>query len=26
MNKMIQTDSLMDPRWPSLIDALYSSL
>ena len=26
MNKMIQTDSLVDPRWPSLIDALYSSL
>ena len=26
MNKMIQTDSLMDPRWPSLIDAVYSSM
>lgn len=26
MNKMIQTDSLVDPRWPSLIDAAYGSL
>ncbi len=26
MNKMIQTDSLVDPRWPSLIDAVYRSL
>jgi CubicO group peptidase (beta-lactamase class C family) len=26
MNKMVQTDGLVDPRWPSLIDAVYSSL
>jgi CubicO group peptidase (beta-lactamase class C family) len=26
MNKMIATTDLIDPRWPSLIDAVYASL
>ncbi len=26
MNKMIATPDLVDPRWPSLIDAVYASL
>lgn len=26
MNKMIATPDLIDPRWPSLIDAVYASL